>query len=251
MQLDALLDFASYLLDTEARPKRLVFLGDLINRGPDTIGALKRWAMTEPLKGAARVERLMGNHEQLLRIAIGRGPEAKAAWEMSLAMGACQFVAELRSVTEQPTAAISRDLLQLGIGQDPVDLLRDGLRPFVYVGNVVLVHAGLDPTSDESEFLALSADALPRADHHWAWIDKSFLTWRGGFRGRLVVHGHTPPDLYRFLTGTPNTFRFDGDRLCLDGGSAGTGTVVAGQLEDGRYRILRASMPMQRGSPAS
>ena len=42
---------------------------------------------------------------------------------------------------------------------------------------------------------------------------------------------------------------FEGDRLGLDGGSARTGIVTAAEIQDGRYRILKAGIPLE--NPAS
>jgi serine/threonine protein phosphatase 1 len=38
---------------------------------------------------------------------------------------------------------------------------------------------------------------------------------------------------------------FEGDRLGLDGGSARTGIVTGAQIQDGRYRILKAGTPFE------
>jgi serine/threonine protein phosphatase 1 len=42
------------------------------------------------------------------------------------------------------------------------------------------------------------------------------------------------------MSGYPDPHVFQHDRLCLDGGSALTGIVVAAQIEDGRYRLFTA-----------
>lgn len=45
--------------------ERLVFVGDIINGGPDTAGAVELWSRRSPVPGITRIHRLMGNHEQL------------------------------------------------------------------------------------------------------------------------------------------------------------------------------------------
>lgn len=62
---------------------------------------------------------------------------------------------------------------------------------------------------------------------HCEWIDREFLTWRGGFGGRVIVRGHTPPRKYRLWRGEKDPHVLRHDRLCLDCGSAVTG-IVAG-----------------------
>ena len=73
----------------------------------------------------------------------------------------------------------------------------------------------------------------------WAWINHGFLDWKGGFGGTLVVHGHTPPDKHRAISGMADPHLFEGDRLGLDGGSARTGIVTGAEIQNGRYRISR------------
>src|SRR5689334_21880511 len=46
--------------------KRIVYLGDMTDRGPDNIGALRLWSEKSEVRGVDRIDRLMGNHEQIL-----------------------------------------------------------------------------------------------------------------------------------------------------------------------------------------
>ena len=55
-----------------------------------------------------------------------------------------------------------------------------------------------------------------------------------------MVHGHTPPDKHREISGMEDVHLFEGDRLGLDGGSARTGIVTAAEIRHGAYRILKA-----------
>jgi serine/threonine protein phosphatase 1 len=115
------------------------------------------------------------------------------------------------------------------------------MRSHATVGNALFVHGGLDGQADPDEFLARPWTAF--TDARWAWITKGFLDWQGGFRGTLVVHGHTPPAKHFPLTGQEDPHLFLHDRLGLDGGSARTGIVTAAEIQDGRYRILKAGTP--------
>jgi serine/threonine protein phosphatase 1 len=236
--LAAMLDGIAALASEVAAPKRLVFLGDMVDRGPDSLGALRRWALDEPAPGIARVERLMGNHEQLLLLANGAGPEAAAAAEIWLATSGDTMLAEMRAAVGDPAAPPGPALIAAALG--PAIMARLGaLATHRLVGNLVLVHGGVDPTQKLDAFLALPWTTLAARPRHWAWITTGFLDWHGGFGGRIVVHGHTPPAKQRPLTGLADPHVLVEDRLNLDGGSAVTGIVAGAQVETGRYRILR------------
>jgi serine/threonine protein phosphatase 1 len=129
-------------------------------------------------------------------------------------------------------------LAREALGQPLVDLLLTE-RPWLRLGNTLFVHGGLDGHCDPQSFLARPWTAGVNA--RWAWITRGFLDWQGGFGGTLVVHGHTPPEKHRKLSGLADTNVFAHDRLCLDGGSARTGLVVGAELRDGRYRVIKAN----------
>jgi serine/threonine protein phosphatase 1 len=156
-------------------------------------------------------------------------------------MGGGEVLEEMRARAGDPDAALRRALVVATIGADVFGLLTTA-RSHVRIGNTLFVHGGLDPHADVDEFLSRPWTAFIGAT--WAWIMEGFLDWRGGFNGTLVVHGHTPPPRHRELTGQDDPHLFLHDRLGLDGGSARSGIVTAAQIEDGRYRILRAGTPV-------
>ncbi|MBX3498443.1 MAG: serine/threonine protein phosphatase [Alphaproteobacteria bacterium] len=223
-------------------PRRLVYLGDLIDRGPRNLEVLRLWNEDERARGVDRIDRLMGNHEQMMLLAVGDGPHANKARAMWLGerMGGGKVLEELRAQAGIPEAALDGTLLEAGLGAGVLERLTAS-RSHVRVGNAVFVHGGLDPRVDVAEFLARPWSAFIGAT--WAWIMEGFLDWQGGFGGTLVVHGHTPPPRHRELTGQDDPHLFQHDRLGLDGGSARSGIVTAARIEDGRYRILRAGRP--------
>jgi serine/threonine protein phosphatase 1 len=221
-----------------ARSRRLVFLGDLIDRGPDSIGALQLWASDAGVWNVDGIDRLMGNHEQLLLMSVSDLPAARKAERLLLEKGGDRFLDEMRRrCGAAADEGIGAGLLERALGRAVVDHLRRQ-SSHVMIGNAIFVHAGVDPAADVTTFLEQPWTAIAR--RHWAWIVDEFLTWEGGHGGRIVVHGHTPPDIYREVTGRESDHTLRNDQLCLDGGSAVTGIVAAAQIEDGRYRIIRA-----------
>jgi serine/threonine protein phosphatase 1 len=217
--------------------RRLVFIGDLIDRGPDSLGTLALWTEAERLARVDRVDSLMGNHEQLMLLAISGGPHAKRVAPMWLEEGGNTVLAEMRAKVGNPKAPLSADLVAATLGEKTTDLLST-LRSHVRVGNTLFVHGGIDPKADQDEYLARPWMGLKSAS--WAWAREGFIDWAGGFGGTMVVHGHTPPHKHRPISGMQDPVQFHQDRLCIDAGSDRSGFVAAAQIEKDRHRIFRA-----------
>ena len=226
--------FAALATDRRAT---LIFLGDLICRGPSSLAALSLWAAPSLEQSFARVHRLAGNHEQLLMLSIGSQSVAQAAHDKWMTIDGNTFVDELRSVTGRPNAALTRELLHEGVGLKVLQRL-DLLEHNVRIGNTIFVHGGIDPSLDPS--IALAAPFTTFGGNHWAWVQAPFLAWRRGFGGAMVVHGHTPPAKHQVMSGYPDPHVFQHDRLSLDGGSTTTGIVAGAQIENSRYRVFKA-----------
>jgi serine/threonine protein phosphatase 1 len=238
-ELSALLDRVAELAREEAGPRRLVYLGDVVDRGDDTIDALRLWAEDAAARGVDRIDRIIGNHEIIMLLPMAGSPHAAKAEAMWLSdgMGGAKVLEEMRRAVGDPRARPSYQLAAAALGDKVMRLLITE-RSHLRVGNTLFVHGGLDGQADQEAFLASPWTAFTEA--RWAWITRGFLDWQGGFGGTLVVHGHTPPAKHFPLTHMPDPHLFLHDRLGLDGGSAVTGFVVGAQIQDGRYRILKA-----------
>ena len=225
--------------------RRLVYLGDMIDRGPANIRALELWAEDADRRGVDRLDRLMGNHEMIMLLTL-RGEEhaskAEATW-LSQSMGGQKVVAEMRAKARRPDAKLDRDLAEAAFPDAVKSCLRN-MQAYVRVGNTVFVHGGLDPRVPQEQFLATPWTDF--TDARWAWINAGFLDWKGGFGDTLGVHGHTPPAKHFPLTGETDPHEFHYGRLGLDGGSAVTGIVTAAEIRDGRYRIIKAGRPISK-----
>jgi serine/threonine protein phosphatase 1 len=248
-ELGALLDAIERLASEAKGPRRVVYLGDMINRGPDSVGVLRRWANDAASHGVDRVDRLMGNHEIMMLLTAIGGPHADKAetlW-LSQRMGGDRLLRQMREIVGRPEARPDPALLAEALGEAVVQRIW-GMRSHVRLGNTVFVHGGLDPHAEIDEFLTRPWTTFTEA--RWAWINHGFLDWAGGFHGTLVVHGHTPPDKHRAISGMTDPHLFEGDRLGLDGGSARTGIVTGAQVENDRYRILKAGIPFENPIPS-
>ncbi|TGD99083.1 metallophosphoesterase family protein [Methylobacterium nonmethylotrophicum] len=172
------------------RPRRIVCLGDVIDRGPDSAGAvalLRELQAREP--GA--VTCLMGNHEALLLDAVaGARPDL---WRINggAATLASYGVAQAGDLPDDIVAWIAALPTLHG----------DAQRWYV--------HGGLDP--------ALGAEASDRETR--LWMREPFLSAGHDF-GRHVVHGHTPT-----RTGRPELKAY---RTNLDTGAVFGGPLTAG-----------------------
>jgi serine/threonine protein phosphatase 1 len=248
-QLQALLAEIEGIARARTAPTRLVLLGDLIDRGPSSLGVLDLWARDAGAHGVDRIHRLMGNHEMTLLLAIGDGPHAPRARELWLSahMGGGAVLAEMRARAGRPDAVLDRALVDATLGSHVAACLF-AMEPHLRLGNLLFVHGGLRPQVDIDAYLARPWTGFQDAE--WAWIMADFLQWKEGFGGTFVVHGHTPPVRHHELTGEDDPHQFMHGRLGLDGGSSRNGIVTAAQIEDGRYRILRA-LGQPAGAPAS
>jgi serine/threonine protein phosphatase 1 len=174
----------------DGRPTTFVFLGDYIDRGPDSAGVVDT-VMRLQSRLTQRVIALKGNHEAVA-IEVVDGEADEDFW---LREGG---TATLRSYRAQHATDLPREhvawMRSLPLHYD------DGQRFFV--------HAGIDPDKP------LNA----QSDHDLIWIREPFLSDPRD-HGRLIVHGHTPQP-----TGTPD---WRGNRLNLDTAAVFGGPLTA------------------------
>ena len=249
--LQALIDEAA------AEPKRrerraIVFLGDLVDRGPDSLGAIALAIGAGGRIGADDAVALMGNHEAMMRLAL----DPKAPWDDALDAlgtwlrnGGTAVVREFVDFATPPHGP--EELLTLIRVALPDDVRRwlESLRPHWRSQEVLFVHAGVNPDVDLHTFLATPWNApLAELDEerHWAWVRWPFLEaspGAGGFSGLFVVHGHTPNDAQPNPSHADQIRRF---RLNLDGGSGLTGLAKMAVIRGNEAKVLTAFGPTNR-----
>lgn len=196
--------------DGGGQAAHLVFLGDYVDRGPDSIGVLRA---VQALEQAApdRVTCLMGNHDRMM-LGFLEQPEKSGSW---LNYGG-------RETLQSPQIGVDLSGFGVRMSQQAEALgaaLGPGLRAWLAArplwwrtGNVVAVHAQTDPRRalDRQEEKTLlwarpPETPVPRTDGLW------------------VVHGHTVVETPQVRAGHVN----------VDTGACFGGPLSAAVLEPG------------------
>src|SRR5262245_15663320 len=105
-ELRVLRDAIARLAGETKGKRRQIYLGDMINRGPDSIGVLEQWAESEEAHGVDQVDRLMGNHEIMMLLTVIGGPHRRKAESMWLSkrMGGTELRNQMRMRSGRPWA---------------------------------------------------------------------------------------------------------------------------------------------------
>ncbi|MCY1669466.1 metallophosphoesterase family protein [Novosphingobium sp. SL115] len=153
----------------------IVFLGDLIDRGPDSAGVI---ADILDLSHRRAVRVLAGNHEEMLLAAL----ESEAVLRRFLEYGGRETVVSYMGDLEAYRLLTMTELTQLLPALLPVAHLAflRNLEDQIRIGDYLFVHAGIRPG-------VRLPDQRP-ADLRW--IRGGFLDSDENF-GAMVIHGHT------------------------------------------------------------
>ena len=213
--LDRLLD--SIAEDEAARPPAdttIIFLGDLVDRGPDSCGVVER--LLQLSRGPMPTRFLRGNHDDVFLRAIDGDVRA------------LRFLIRIGGRSTVLSYGISEeDYRQLGF-EELAEVLREkvpdehraflaSFEPFVEIGDYLFVHAGVKP-------------GVPIEDQSTSdlyWIRDDFLQCRDCF-GKMVVHGHSISEGVEVRS----------NRIGIDTGAFATGQLTAVGLEQSRRWFL-------------
>ena len=202
---------------------RVIHLGDYIDRGPDSAGALE---LLLDYQGEGHGDFLIGNHDRFL-LDFLIDPEG-ADFDLWIVNGGIHTLDSFG--IDGMTMAYSNDENACRRLHDKlIAAMRPGLPEFLgglsqmlRFGDYVFVHAGVRP-------------GVPLEDqsaHDLVWIREPFLS-SGEDHGAVIVHGHTPVET---VDVRPN-------RIGIDTGAVFTGKLTCLVLEGVTRALLGADGP--------
>jgi len=203
--------------DISSRPVEtavVVFLGDLIDRGPESAGVIERLQSLQHFP--ARMLFLLGNHEEFLLRALAGEPGVAQDW-LGFGGDACAesygiAVSALQAMNEQRIA----EVLRAAIPETHVAFLKTFGDTFAF-GGYLLVHAGIRP----------GVPIEQQQPRDLRWIRQPFLS-DAHDHGCMVIHGHTVSD------GIDQR----ANRIGIDTGAYRTGILTAAVIEEDDLRFL-------------
>lgn len=199
-----------------ARKTLLVFVGDLIDRGPSSAQVVER--LRTYRRDGIRPLFLLGNHEEVLLRTVEGDQTLIPSW---LKFGGLQCL-ESYGVDRAQIQGLSDDqvvqLVQMAIPSNHVEFLRSFIDSCRF-GDYLFVHAGIRP----------GVELEQQRQTDLRWIREPFL-FDDRDHGFIVVHGHT---ISTEVDEQPN-------RIGIDTGAYRTGVLTALAI-DGTDRWLIAT----------
>ncbi|TPG15867.1 serine/threonine protein phosphatase [Sphingomonas koreensis] len=205
---------------------QLIFLGDLVDRGPDSAGVIERLIELAATRGNVRF--ILGNHEEIFLRALGGDIESLRLFvriggrETILSYGISERDYER---TDYPELLA---LMQAHVPQNHLEFL-GGFEDRIEIGDYVFVHAGMRPGTP--------IDEQRKSDLRW--IRSSFLDSDWNF-GKMVVHGHSISDDVVMRV----------NRIGIDTGAYESGRLTALGIEGGERWLLTTDAAPQSAAAA-
>lgn len=215
-----LLEIENDLVGREMKDNLIVFLGDLIDRGPDSKSVIDKLLHYNP--SFAQVFFIGGNHEDTLVRALRGDNHLLASW---LRFGGLEcaesYGVDGGILQSQPTHIIERVLLA-AIPNSHLQFM-ENFYESIQFGDYLFVHAGLRPNVPLAQQSATDMK----------YIRSEFLESDFDF-GCIVVHGHT----------ITRDVDFRNNRIGIDTGAYATGVLTALRIEGRERSILQTKGPI-------
>ncbi|MBN8816721.1 MAG: serine/threonine protein phosphatase [Sphingomonas sp.] len=193
----------------------LLFLGDLVDRGPDSAGVVERVRKLAASELNVRV--LMGNHEEVFLAAVQHDlPALRFCCRIGGRETMISYGVGEEEYERLDYAELADRLAEI-VPPEHVEFIAS-FEDLIVIGGYAFVHAGLRPNVQ-------LADQRPK---DMRWIREPFLEHEGPFDA-FVVHGHT---ILEEVDEHPN-------RIGIDTGAYVTGKLTALGLEGAARWILQ------------
>jgi serine/threonine protein phosphatase 1 len=155
----------------------IIFLGDLVDRGPDSAGVVER--LRRLARSGRRTRFLAGNHEEVFLAALGGDSKAL---KLFCRIGGRETILSYGVGADEYEALDYGDLAAVltRLVPDEHRLFLEGFEDLIEIGDYAFVHAGVRP----------GAALQDQRTADLRWIRESFLDHRGRMDKR-IVHGHT------------------------------------------------------------
>jgi serine/threonine protein phosphatase 1 len=200
----------------------LVFVGDLIDRGPSSAQVMER--LRTYRREGIRTVLLLGNHEEVLLRILGGETALIASWLQFGGLQCLQSYGVDPAEVRHRSAGDLRDLIQAAIPREHVEFLESFVDSCRF-GDYLFVHAGIRP--------GIELEQQSQSDLRW--IREPFLL-DDRDHGVVVVHGHT---ISEEVDEQPN-------RIGIDTGAYRTGVLTALAIEGTERWLVDTQPPSAR-----
>ncbi|MGR9503758.1 metallophosphoesterase [Rhizobium leguminosarum] len=227
--LEATLAFIENENRTAPLGYRVIFLGDIIDRGPASKEAMDLVVAELDRRPESRL--ILGNHEEFLLLFLDRPDKRHLVFDHWMSNGGLAAAVSYGLDAARPYLRIDDahdDLLALLQSHpDHIAALRNA-SSHVVAGEHVFVHAGVRPRVQMAD----------QTEKDMRTIRSDFLNSRYDF-GRMVVHGHTET-----TSGRPEVY---GNRIALDTAACASGVLSTLVIEKNRDNRFFATKPAKSG----
>lgn len=217
-RLDLLEELLTRIADDDAArgiaQTGIIFLGDLVDRGPNSAGVVNRVRTLCAERPDTRC--LCGNHEEILLGAYDGDSDLvrlllrAGGYETLLSYGMDEDEIERATIRELA------DMLPQSLPAAHIDFLRS-LNDYIVEGDYLFVHAGIRPGLPPEQ----------QKSRDLRWIRDPFLE-NTHDHGKLVIHGHTITEQVDERA----------NRIGIDTGAYRTGRLTALGIEEGHRWII-------------
>ncbi len=183
-------DLLDMLLDQIARDDAergdaetmLIFLGDLIDRGPESAQVVERLRQLAETRPAQSTRFLLGNHEEVFLAALAGSVKALKFFNR---IGGRETILSYGVPEALYRNADYEELLEELQAKVPAEHIRflQGFEDLILAGDYVFVHAGIRPGTPLTH----------QRVSDLRWIREEFMGFTGAHE-KIVVHGHTITD---------------------------------------------------------